>query len=212
MSGPAAGPVLPVARQSRLPRAGLAAAGVLAAGVICWAAVPLTARGAPVALAIAIAAGVMSLAQLAATAVGLRDTDTLAAFSVADRIGRQLVSLVTALPWAELMIVAVAVLEALHPARPWHTAVLGVALTGYLLAVHLAETRLSARLLRGQLPLLSIGVGLTALSAGAAALPGFPPGSAAAVVRIAMAVIAVIAAGLAIPVWLASSGSTPRGR
>jgi hypothetical protein len=165
-----------------------------------------------VALAIAIAAGVMSLAQLAATAVGMRDTDTLAAFSVADRIGRQLVSLVTALPWAELMIVAVAVLEALHPARPWHTAVLGVALTGYLLAVHLAETRLSARLLRGQLPLLSIGVGLTALSAGAAALPGFPPGAAAAVVRIAVAVIAVIAAGLAIPVWLGRSGGTPRGR
>ena len=71
---------------------------------------------------------------------------------------------------------AVLVLETLHKSRPWHTAVLAVALTGYLLAVHLAETQASVSILRAQLPLLGAGVGLTALAVGAAALPGLAAG------------------------------------
>ncbi len=190
-------------RSARFPASGLAAAAVLAAGVIFWAAFPLSGSvDMRLALAVAIVGGVMSVAQLAAAAITPRETDTLPGFSVGERITRQLFGLVKALPWAELMTVAVAVLEALHRGHAWHTAVLGIALTGYLLAVHLAETRASARVLRGQLPLLGIGAGLTALSVGAAALPGLPPGSAGAVVRIAAAIIAVVAAGLTVPVWL----------
>jgi len=62
--------------------------------------------------------------------------------------------------------------QALHPARPWHTALLGLALLAFLFAVHLAETRAEPAVLRGQLPLIAAGVGLMALSIGAAALPG----------------------------------------
>ena len=106
------------------------------------------------------------------------------------------------LPWAELMTVAALVLEVLHRSRPWHTAVLAVALTGYLLAVHLAETDARASTLRAQLPLLSAGLGLTALSIGAAALPGLAVGPVATLIRIGAVVLAAVAAGLAVPVWL----------
>ena len=44
------------------------------------------------------------------------------------------------LPWAEGVTLGALALEAFHPARPWHTAVLGVALLAYLLATHLAES------------------------------------------------------------------------
>jgi hypothetical protein len=194
------------AHSSQFPASGLAVAAVLAAGVIFWSAFPLSASfSMRLALAAAIVGGVMSIAQLAAAGISPRETDVLPTFSATERILRQIVALVKSLPWAELMIIATAVLEALHPGRAWHTAILGIALTGYLLAVHLAETRMSARILRGQLPLLGIGAGLTALSVGAAALPGFPPGSAGALVKIAVAITAVIAVGLAIPVWLSRS-------
>ena len=44
------------------------------------------------------------------------------------------------LPWAEGVTLGALALEAFHPARPWHTAMLGVALVAYLLATHLAES------------------------------------------------------------------------
>ncbi len=202
MTGTAAGPQ-PPGRRTQFPASGLTVAAVLAAGVIFWAAFPLSAStGMRLTLVVAVVGGVMSIAQLAATALSPRETDVLPAFSIAERLAQQLVTLVKALPWAELMTVATVGLEALHRGRAWHTAILGIALTSYLLSVHLAETSASARVLRGQLPLLGIGAGLTALSVGAAALPGFPPGSAGAVVRIAVSIVAVVAVGLAIPVWL----------
>jgi hypothetical protein len=204
MTGSGAGPQ--PGRRMRFPVSGLAAAAVLAAGVIFWAAFPLSASiGMRLALAAAIAGGVMSVAQLAAVTLSPRETDVLPAFSLAERLARQLVTVVRALPWAELMTVAAVGLEALHSGRAWHTAVLGIALTSYLLAVHLAETKATAQMLRGQLPLLGIGAGLTALSVGAAALPGFPPGAAGAVVRIAVSIVAVVAVGLVVPVWLSRS-------
>ena len=107
--------------------------------------------GTRLALAAAIVAGIMSIAQLAAAAIGNRDSGRFAAL---DQAAQWLTGLVKMLPWAELLIVAVLVLEALHGSRPWHTAVLGVALTGYVLAVHLTETRAGAGVLRAQLPLL----------------------------------------------------------
>jgi hypothetical protein len=202
VTGTAAGPELPASRTQQLPVAGIAAAAVLAAGLVFWAAFPLTGRFVGLVLVVAIVAGIMSIAELAAKVVAPRQTDLVPGASAMDRLVQQLLGVVLALPWAELMTVAVVVLEALHRSQPWHTAVLGIALTGYLLAVHSAETRAGARVLRGQLPLLGIGAGLIALSVGAAALPGIPAGPVASLVRIAVAVVAVVAVGLAIPVWL----------
>jgi hypothetical protein len=179
----------------------LAAAAILGAAVIWWAAGPVSGGGGGtrLALVIAIATGAMSVAQLAVTATVTRHPDGL---SAADRIAAHATGLVTMLPWAELMTVAVLVLEALHNSRPWHTAVLAVALTCYLLAVHLAETDAGASTLRALLPLLSVGLGLTALSVGSAALPDLPAGPVVTLIRIGAVVLAAVAAGLAIPVWL----------
>ncbi len=164
-------------------RASLLATTLLAAAVVWWAAWPLSggSAGTQVILVIAIAAGAMSIAQLAlsATVVG-RGTSS----PRADWLAEHLASLIKVLPWAEIVSVAVLVLETLHKSRPWHTAVLAVALTGYLLAVHLAETEANVSILRAQLPLLGAGVGLTALAVGAAALPGLAPGPGTALIRI----------------------------
>jgi len=197
------------ARWTRLG-SGIAAASALATGVILWSAFPLSTgrAGTRPALAVAIVAGVMSIAQLAAAAIGDRDSDSFAAL---DQVAQWLTGLVTILPWAELLIVAVLVLEVLHASRPWHTALLGVALTGYLLAVHLTETRARVSVLLAQLPLLCAGIALTALSVGAAALPHFMASPADAAIRIVVLVVAVVAVALAVPVWLSRPGR-PRGR
>jgi len=187
-----------------VPGAPVLAATVLAAGVIWWAAWPLSggSAGTQVTLVIAIATGAMSVAQLALGATVARRPERS---SAADRLAHQLATLVAMVSWAEIMSVAVLVLETLHKSRPWHTAVLAVALTGYLLAVHLAETRTGVGVLRAQLPLLGAGVGLTALAVGAAALPGLPAGPGTTFIRTVAVVLAVIVAGLAIPVWLGRS-------
>ncbi len=195
----------PAARDGALdlrPRAvRIAAAAALAAGVIAWAASPVSggAGGTQIALVAAIATGAMSIAQLVLAATVAHEPHS---FAWAERLAQQLVAVVRALPWAELMTVAALVLEALHKSRPWHTAVLAVALTGYLLAVHLAETDTGATALRAQLPLMSAGAGLAALAVGLAALPGLPAGPAATALRVGAVVLAVIAVGLAVPAWI----------
>jgi hypothetical protein len=179
----------------------LGAAAVLAAGVIAWAASPVSGGGGGTQLALvaAVATGTMSIAQLALAATVARERDS---FAWTERLVQQLVTVVRALPWAELMTVAALVLEALHRSRPRHTAVLAVALTGYLLAVHLAETDTGVSALRSQLPLMAAGVGLAALAVGATALPDLPAGPAATALRIGAVVLAVAAAGLAVPAWI----------
>jgi hypothetical protein len=205
----AGAPGTPTARWRR-SGFGIAAASALAIGVILWSAFPLSTgrAGTRPALAVAIVAGVMSIAQLAAAAIGSRDSD---GFSALDRAAQALSRLVNVLPWPELLIVAVLVLETLHASRPWHTALLGVALTGYVLAVHLTETRARASVLRAQLPLLCAGVALTALSVGAAALPHFMASTSDTAIRVVVLIAAVVAVGLAIPVWLGRTGAS-RGR
>jgi len=100
-------------------------------------------------------------------------------------------------PWAEGLVIATLVLEALHHSRPWHTGLLGAALLAYLLAVHLAESRARLAVLRPQAPLLAAGVGLLALAVGAAMLPA-TTGSAADLMAILAALAAVAAGGLAL--------------
>src|ERR1022692_2368679 len=103
-------------------------------------------------------------------------------------------------PWPEGMIVAVLALEALHHSRPWHTAVLGVVLLAWLLATHLAETAARPAALRPHRPLIIAGLGLTALSVGAAALPSSGLGAVAIWLAALAAVAAIIVAALALPV------------
>ena len=97
------------------------------------------------------------------------------------------------------MLVAALALEALHPSRPWHTGLLGAALLAYLFAVHLAESRARMAVLRPQAPLIAAGLGLLALSVGAAMLPA-ATGSPANLLAVLAGVAAVAVAGLVIPV------------
>jgi hypothetical protein len=179
----------------------LAMAALLAAVTIAWAALPArTGAYLRLALIAAIVTAVATLAQLAVANVQPGSTAGFA--SLADRIIDWLVATIKAIPWAELMTIAVLLLEVQHPARPWHTGVLGLAILGFLVSVHLAETGAPASVLRPQVPLIAAGLGLTALAVGAAALPTLPVGSVSSVVRVVAAAAAVVAGALAVPVWL----------
>jgi hypothetical protein len=102
-------------------------------------------------------------------------------------------------PWEEGAVLAVLWLEVLHPARPWHTAVLGAVLTAYLLAAHLADSGASVGVLRPQAPALAGGACLLALGAAFGMLPVVAPGGGSALLRVVAAVAAIAAAALALP-------------
>jgi hypothetical protein len=174
--------------------------GLLTAALISWAALPGRPGTGPwLALICAGVAGLAGLAQLALAGIPLA-VDPVS--SLPDRSVARLGLSLQTIPWAEVMIVAVLALEVQHPARAWHTGLLGVALLGYLFAVHLTETGAPARVLRPQRPLLAAGLALLALAVGAAAVPTLPSGSASAVVRVIAVAAAVVAAVLVVPVWL----------
>jgi hypothetical protein len=174
---------------------------VLAGVSVCLAALPLSggAAGTRFSLIAGIGCGTLSVTQLLVG--GGKPTDA-ALGSLVKRTVDYLLTIVRGLPWAEAMVVAVLLLEVLHRSRPWHTGLLGVALLGYLLALHLAETRAGAGILRAQLPLLAVGVGLAAVAVGTAELPALPGGIWSPVIRVIAAAAAVVAGGLTIPFWL----------
>ena len=184
----------------RLPA--LIVIAVLTGAVIGWAALPGRPGTLPaIAVIGAIVAGLASLAQLTLAGVPPpRDAHG----SLPQRISASFVGSLRAIPWAEVMTVAVLVLEVRHPARPWHTGLLGVALLGYLCAVHLVETGARASVLRPQMALVAAGLGLLALAVGAAAVPLLPAGSISAIVRVVAVAAAVVAGVLVLPVWLRS--------
>jgi hypothetical protein len=175
----------------RVRQATIAAAGLLAAAAIAWAALPLMADrpAAPIALIASICTAVLSTGRLA---LGDTERGSSGLVTTMDRIRDRLLHYLTAAQWPELMLVAVLILEALHPARPWHTALLGLALLAFLFAVHLAETRATPAVLRGQLPLIAAGVGLMALSVGAAALPGVSVTAASLLAGAGTVIVAVV--------------------
>jgi hypothetical protein len=179
----------------------IAAVAVLAGVSVVWAALPLSggAAGTSFLLLAAIVCGTLSVAQLL---VGRGKPTDAALGSLVKRTAEYLLTIVRGLPWAETTVVAVLLLEVLHRSRPWHTGLLGVALLGYLLAVHLVETRAGAGVLRAQLPLLAAGIGLAALAVGVAELPALPGGVLSPVIRAIAAAVAVVAGGLTIPWWL----------
>jgi hypothetical protein len=174
------------------------AVAALAAGAVAWAALPAAGatQGLKPVLIAAIMCAVMTIARLIAgqTLVASRDPGRTA--GLAGFAGRTWAS-IRVLPWPQAMTVAVLGLEALHQSRPWHTAVLGVALIAFLLALHLADTAAGPSVFRPHLPLLAAGLGLAALSAGAAMIP--PLGAGSGLLAVVAAIAAVLVAALALP-------------
>jgi hypothetical protein len=199
-------------RTTAQPQAGIAptravlAVALLAAGVVTWAALPMAGAhsGARAALIAAGCLAGLSLAQLtdhiAASRPGRPPRRETAFVPPIVRLWRRAETIGRITPWPEGMIVAVLALEALHRSRPWHTAVLGVVLLAWLLATHLAETAAQPAALRPHLPLIAAGLGLTALSVGAAALPSTGLGATATWLAVLAALATVIVAALALPV------------
>ncbi|MGI9007570.1 MAG: hypothetical protein ACR2FU_15470, partial [Streptosporangiaceae bacterium] len=151
-------------------------------------------------LAVAVASAVLTAGQLvseliAVSTVGRPRPGVMVYRAPLSASAQRAATALLALPWPQLLTVAALALEALHPARPWHTAVLGVVLLALLLTLHLAGTGDGPGVLRPHMPLVAAGLGLAALSAGAAILPAAGPAWLAAVAAIA----ALLTAGLALP-------------
>lgn len=182
------------------PWRALAAVALLTAVTIAWAAVPADGGSAGTWIALVAAVG-CGAAGLAALVVGDAQIGSGAFDPLLVRLAADTAHGLRVVPWSEAMIVAVLVLEVLHPARPWHTGVLGVALLAFALAAHLAETGSGPRaVLAPQAPVLAAGVGLTVLAVAAVALPPLPAGPAATALRVLAIAAAVLAGALALPV------------
>jgi hypothetical protein len=176
----------------------LAATGLLAAVTIAWALLPAAGAeaGTRPLLIVTVICAAASLTRLAIADAEIGGGPFDAALV---RLAAAAARLLRSVPWAEFMIIAVLGLEALHHARPWHTAVLGVALLAYLFAIHLAETGERPGALRPQLPVIAAGVGLLALAVGAAALPQLHAGPASDLLRVLAIIAAIVVAALALP-------------
>jgi hypothetical protein len=177
----------------------IAVATLLSAAAVAWAAVPLSAGGSGTRPLLVAA---VCCAALAAVRLSMRPVEPDIAAAFAPDLVRawwRVTDLIRMIPWAEAAIVATLGLEARHPSRPWHTAVLGAALLAYLFAMHLTETGESARSLRPQLPMIAAGLGLLALAAAAAALPA-GTGTGPGWLRVLAATAAVVVGALIVPI------------
>jgi hypothetical protein len=176
-----------------------AAAGLLAAACVAWSALPVERSvrffGTPVLVA-AVGCAVLSTVRLA---VGAEHSYPAGYRSVPGRVGLALLAGLRATPWADGMVVTVLVLEAMHAARPYHTALLAVALLGYLFATHLAESGARPGTAAQQWPLIAAGLGLLVIATGAVLLP-VPAGQASGWLSALAVIAAIVAGGLALPV------------
>ena len=171
----------------------VAAAGLLGALCCAWAAWPLSGGLQTGMLAVAALCVAADMVRLAVPATAFTGVNVFSSAGV--RLVSSWFALVKRLPLAEGAALAGLILEVAHPSRPWHTALLGAALLGYLLATHLAESHAPPRALRPLLPALAAGLGLLVLGTGAALLPTAAPSPGAGLLRV-LAAIAAIAAGL----------------
>jgi AcrR family transcriptional regulator len=182
------------------------AACLLGAGCVVWATVPSVPKGfADFALFLAILGVAAGALRLALAAVPVPEDNYLLPTPL--RAWLRFLETLRLVPWEELALIAILWLEVLHPSRPWHTAVLGAALIGYLLATHLAETDASPGALRPQVRVLAAGAALLALGAGAGMLPASGPGAGSALLRLVAAGALIAAAGLVLP--YVARGDTP---
>ena len=190
------------------PVAMRAAAILLGAGCVVWAAAPLVPKGSAttvlVLASIGVAGGALRLI-LGGVAVP-HDTFLL---PPPLRAWLWFLETLRRVPWEEGAVIAIVWLEVLHSSRPWHTAVLGAALVAYLLATHLAESDATVTSLRPQVRVLAAGAGLLALGAGAGMLPAAGPGAGSALLRLVAAGALIAAAGLVLP-YVAPSGTRDR--
>ena len=160
---------------ARRGAASLLGAAALGAGCVAWAAAPPVHNGwAGFALFFAIVGVAAGALRLALAGVPVPEDSYLLPAPV--RAGLSFLATLRLLPWEEGAVIAIVWLELLHPARPWHTAVLGAALIAYLLATHLAESDASPGALRPQVRVLAAGAVLLALGAAAGMLPAAGPG------------------------------------
>jgi hypothetical protein len=173
-------------------------AALLGAGCVVWAAVPPARQGwAGFALFLAIAGVAAGALRLALIAVPVPEDSFLLPGPL--RAWLRFLETLRQVPWEEGAVAGVLWLEVLHPSRPWHTAVLGAALTAYLLATHLAESGSRPGVLRPHARVLAAGAVLLALGAGAGMLPAAAPGAGSALLRLVAAGALVAAAGLVLP-------------
>ena len=175
------------------------AAALLGAACIIWTVIPPRHSGlAGVALVLSIIGVTAGALRLALADVPQPEDQFFPSAPV--RAWLTFLGALRALPWEEIAVVALLVLEVQHPARPWHTAALGFGLVAYLLAVHIGESGAPAgRLLRRQAKLLLAGTCLLALGAGFAMLPTAGPGAGSALLRVLAAAAVVAAAALVLP-------------
>ena len=175
-----------------------AAAVLLGAGCLIWAALPAAHGGwAGFTLTLAIAGVAAGGLRLALAAVPVPDESYWPSPGV--RAWRTFLDVVRQVPWEEGAVIGIAWLEVLHPSRPWHTAVLGAGLIAYLLVVHLAESDARLATLRPQARVLGLGAVVLALGAGAGMLPAAGPGAGSALLRLVAAGALIAAAGLVLP-------------
>jgi AcrR family transcriptional regulator len=199
------------APESTAPTAAVAvairgAACLLGAGCVAWATVPSVPKGfADFALFLAILGVAAGALRLALAAVPVPEDNYLLPAPL--RAWLRFLETLRLVPWEELALIAILWLEVLHPSQPWHTAVLGAALIGYLLATHLAESDASPQALRPQVRVLAAGAALLALGAGAGMLPASGPGAGSALLRLVAAGALIAAAGLVLP--YVARGDTP---
>jgi len=208
-NGDAAAPAGETATGPRLtatPRAGvLAAAGprlaavLLGAACIAWTATPLLHSGlAQTALAVSIVAVVAGALRLAFADIPQPEDN----FMLSDLMRAWLLflALLRTIAWEETAVVAILWLEVQHPARAWHTAILGAGLVAYLIVTHIAESGAEpAPVLLRQWKLLAVGACLLAVGAGFALVPATAPGAGAALLRVLAAIAVVAAAVLVLP-------------
>jgi hypothetical protein len=175
------------------------AAVLLGAACVAWSAAPLGRGGWPTVALIA--------AIVAVTAGGLRlaladvpEPEDAYLLSGYQRAWLNFLVLLRTLAWEEIAVAAVLWLEVQHSARPWYTAALGAALTGYLLITHIAESGADpALVLRRHAKVLALGACLLALGAGFAMIPAAAPGAGSALLRVLAAAAVIAAAALVIP-------------
>jgi hypothetical protein len=175
-----------------------AAAILLGAATAAWCATPIVSRGlAGLVLALVIICVTGGALRLSLTWIPVSEESFLQ--SPPFRAWLTFLRAIRIPPWEEGTVITALWLEVQHPARPWHTAVLGAILTAYLITVHLAESGARAGALRPQAPVLAAGACLLAVGAGAGMLPAVTPGAGSALLRVVAAIAVILAAGLVVP-------------
>jgi hypothetical protein len=177
----------------------IAVVALLGTACLAWSAIPLTGTGAPGVLALLVAATCVYAGVLRLMRKGTGGGEPAFVPSTWARLLDQANFVLVRTGWESGAAVAMVVLEALHRSRPWHTGLLAVAVLGYLLAVHRAESAFPLGTLRRQSRALVVSVALVAVTTGVAMVPSPGTGTLSGWLEIVAALAAVTAGGLALP-------------